>query len=399
MHQAPFYYLDIALDSPQKAQFVRIQLDEVTDFAFNEMVVNDGNLMQQMDWALSSSAAQSPENPLAYMTDSDLSTGFQVVSTQESTIEMQLTNAQNISALTIIQDSSSISHAVVQLFAKGEWIDVEHLDNSINQIDTTPYSQLEKVRLVIPAGANCKILEIVAKENPLPVPVTVHPVSFLVDNQVVFEMLVPEGDTTYLPNAPQKDGFEFVGWFAQEKEFTSETAVGEALRVEATYTEKIVPTQSPSPTPSPSPTVVPTPTPTPVPPTATPSPTAAPTPTATPSPQPIPAPTAAPPAPVTPPPQALGGNSTTKPAKKPSVSSETTENSEAKTEATTTPKTTATTAPEPTTSPTTKHESTSQSTVDSSQNGISSLGIVAICVVVIAGAVGIFAFVKTKGKQ
>ncbi len=399
LHQAPFYYLDIALDSPQKAQFVRIQLDEVTDFAFNEMVVNDGNLMQQMDWASSSSAAQSPENPLAYMTDSDLSTGFQVVSTQESTIEMQLTNAQNISALTIIQDSSSISHAVVQLFAKGEWIDIEHLDNSINQIDTTPYSQLEKVRLVIPAGANCKILEIVAKENPSPVPVTVHPVSFLVDNQVIFEMLVPEGDTTYLPNAPQKDGFEFVGWFAQEKEFTSETAVGEALRVGATYTEKIVPTQSPSPTPSPSPTVVPTPTPIPVLPTATPSPTAAPTPTATPSLQPIPAPTAAPPAPVTPPPQALGGNSTTKPTKKPSVSSETTENSEVKTEATPTPKPTATTAPEPTTSLTTKPESTSQSTVDSSQNGISSLGIVAICVVVIAGAVGIFAFVKTKGKQ
>jgi len=286
VHEAPFFYLDVKLDQPQSARYVRIKLDKAKDFAFNELTVNGGDLLSKADWALSSSQPQTADNLLANLTDSDLSTGFRVSGEQEGYVQMLFSEMENVSQFTIVQDASNISHARVELLAQGDWYSFGTLDKSINQFDTSKVAQVEGVRVIYPAGTEIRLLEITSKTDPALSPAPLNPVRFVADGKVLLQVLAENGQTVTLPDAPEKEGRTFLGWFVGEDQFTAETPITGAVTAEAKYQS-----DTPQPTATPVPTAEPTAQP-PAKPTA--QPTAAPTavPTAAPTEAPAPNPDA-----------------------------------------------------------------------------------------------------------
>lgn len=235
VHEQGMYYMDI--DTNQKGRYIRIKLDEVKEFAVNEIVVNHGDILDEQDLALSTSEEQSRDNQLSFVTDGDLSTGFVINSKADGQVEMQLTEPDNVSQITIIQDANQISHANVEIFAEGKWMKIGSLEQSINIFDTTDYANVLAVRVSYSKGTAFKLLEITYKTDAALQPAMKYMVTFEVDGEVVDSERIAGGTIVGNPKDPQKNGYTFVGWYLNDKLYDLNTPVQQDITLVAKFEE------------------------------------------------------------------------------------------------------------------------------------------------------------------
>ncbi|WP_455684798.1 beta-N-acetylglucosaminidase domain-containing protein, partial [Thomasclavelia sp.] len=216
IHEVPYYYMNI--DTDQQARYIALSLEDYKEFVVNELIVNNGEEMPaQRDYALSTTAPESSKNPLANLTDKDLSSVFTVSDEKSGYIKMDFSDIDNVSSITIVQDATTISGANVEIYSEGSWNKIGMLNKSINVFDVTDYSNVTAIRILYEAGSNFKLMEITYKTDSTLDPTVKYKIDFVVDDKVILSQRIEAGTILTTPESPSKEGYNFIGWFNNDK--------------------------------------------------------------------------------------------------------------------------------------------------------------------------------------
>ena len=137
--EVPYFWMDINVEGNTEYRYIRLAYEEEKEFIVNEISINNGqSLLGSKVYEISTTEELSNTNQLSSLVDKQLETKFAIHATENSGyLTYKLTDRDQISAITIIQNANTISNANVEVLTNGKWKAIGVLDKSINLFDVS----------------------------------------------------------------------------------------------------------------------------------------------------------------------------------------------------------------------------------------------------------------------
>ncbi|MGL5381642.1 beta-N-acetylglucosaminidase domain-containing protein [Clostridium sp.] len=147
--EVPYFWIDIDVEGNKDYRYIRLAYEEEKEFIVNEISVNNGEaILGSKIFEISTTEEITNANQVSNLIDKELETQFTMHATDKpGYLKYKLTDREQVSALTIIQNANTISNAKVEVLTNGNWKEVGKLDKSINLFDVSTFANVTEVKV------------------------------------------------------------------------------------------------------------------------------------------------------------------------------------------------------------------------------------------------------------